>query len=1167
MTETQCIAPEKLRSYVLGELPEPESVQVSSHLEACPDCEATVSALDRESDTLIESLRTPVVQPEPVSVYRLAAKRVAALPPDPSQVADPSTPLQTLRDYELIEPLARGGMATVYRARHVRLNRQVAIKVLPARWLKDPTVVARFEREMQAVGSLRHPAIVQATDGGEADDVHFLVMELVDGVDGSRLVQCCGPLPIADACEIVRQAASGMAYVHASGIIHRDLKPSNLMITVAGEVKILDLGLARITGEQLADDELTTVGQLMGTLQYMAPEQLENSHQVDERTDIFSLGATLYKLLTGTTPHTTPPREPLVSTLRRIASEPTTPIANRRSDLPTALCELVDRMLSQRAEDRPTTMQSIAESLATWTKDADLAERVSRASRVHQQRTGGDESSRHVSPSALLTSPTRSPVVRTSPWRGRWAAIVATGLIGMALVFGAVITLQLTSGQLVIETSTPDVEVRILKAGQPHRQLTLNHTANSLRLAAGEYDIEITSDADGLQIENGRFTLKRGETWLAKIVHKEGDPVAAAPRTEGPTYDGRTLDQWIALLLQDRSPKQFYEATRALDKLATGPREGEAITALLTAMRFHKRHADFQDDGGKKQLVSSVVNDFWNGRDPKVLINAISNELDQGNENSIDFILKSLVPTSAHLRPHLDEKLQNHLIKLAGNETPQRRIDALNAVYFLTGPDVVAKQLVLALDDTDPSVQLFAIEKLIGMKSNIDEVVSKLRELVQEGELKHRAEAAFRLRDLAGAAEPALPELISIVKEDDNNEVSLAPVYFHSQSAFGRKASVKNSAIEAIGEIGNATAVPALTDLWIARTTATPKGETAYLEMAIKQLTGRQPVWDRDLEKLHWTVDRTSLSKAYTDAFTNNLSSPKDEVKIARLLLPVASDSEREAATRSIAHRDATNAPRPYSPRKLQIQIEMIELLAQSGDADEVLNALFTRLYNIEESDRRSGALDEASVAYLKTAFQIWDTLEPSLKSESLVMAMALIGKSPITASGMPINKIREWLSEREHRNLLNQSLAVADAPTWYEAIFGLAEIDAADDEMFELLTARFVKDPFPVTEVGRLNPWQLLDRFVSTLQWQPDLSQRLIDLLEDPRLDIVFNTSVDKEGKQRESSLRDMSLIPLRTVPQDLRERFVPMLERIMESGTAGEANSAKALLNLWQN
>ncbi len=342
-----------------------ESGRILLHLETCNDCEATVSALDRESDTLIEGLRKPVVQPEPVSAYRLAAKRAAACWTAEPNSAEMMTPPK-LRDYELLEPLAEGGMGTVYRARHSRLNRQVAIIVLPYRWLKEPAVIARFEREIQAVGSLRHPAIVQATDAGEAEGIHFLVMELVDGLDGAALVQFGGPLPVTDACEIVRQAALGMAYVHDNGIIHRDLKPSNLMITKTGDVKVLDLGLARIVGEPLIDDELTTIGQLMGTLDYMAPEQLEDSHQVDERTDIFSLGATLYKLLTGQTPHSSHPREPLLSKLRRIASEPPLPIANRRCDLPASLCELVDHMLLPDAEQRAQTMLTVAESLSHW---------------------------------------------------------------------------------------------------------------------------------------------------------------------------------------------------------------------------------------------------------------------------------------------------------------------------------------------------------------------------------------------------------------------------------------------------------------------------------------------------------------------------------------------------------------------------------------------------------------------------------------------------------------------------------------------------------------------------------------------------------------------------------------------------------------------------------
>ena len=143
-----------------------------------------------------------------------------------------------------------------------------------------------------------------------------------------------------------------MAYVHEHGIKHRDLKPSNLMITSGGEVKVLDLGLARVVGEQLAADELTTVGQLMGTLDYMAPEQLEDSHQVDERSDIFGLGATLYKMLTGQTPHSTASPEPLISKLRRIASEPSPLIASRRAELPVALCDWIDRMLAPAAANR-----------------------------------------------------------------------------------------------------------------------------------------------------------------------------------------------------------------------------------------------------------------------------------------------------------------------------------------------------------------------------------------------------------------------------------------------------------------------------------------------------------------------------------------------------------------------------------------------------------------------------------------------------------------------------------------------------------------------------------------------------------------------------------------------------------------------------------------------
>ena len=202
--------------------------------------------------------------------------------------------------YRVLEPIAAGGMGMVLRAQHPKLKRTVAIKLLPLQQWAGSTAVARFEREMEVIGNLDHPNIVRASDAGDAGGMHYLVMDFIDGTDLSQLVHRLGPLPVADACEIARQTAIGLQYVHDAGLVHRDIKPSNIMLTGDGRVKILDLGLAMLN-EQFSEDanNLTTVGQLMGTLDYMSPEQAADSRQVDARADIYSLGATLFKLLTG----------------------------------------------------------------------------------------------------------------------------------------------------------------------------------------------------------------------------------------------------------------------------------------------------------------------------------------------------------------------------------------------------------------------------------------------------------------------------------------------------------------------------------------------------------------------------------------------------------------------------------------------------------------------------------------------------------------------------------------------------------------------------------------------------------------------------------------------------------------------------------------------------
>ena len=156
---------------------------------------------------------------------------------------------EMLGEYQLLEELGRGGMGRVYKALHTKLDRVVAVKVLPRGRVGDQKAIARFEREMKAVGRLAHPNIVQAYDAREIDGTPVLIMEFVDGLDLAEIVRRVGPLPVADACELVRQTALALQCAHEHGLVHRDIKPSNIMLARSGEVKLLDLGLARFYAE------------------------------------------------------------------------------------------------------------------------------------------------------------------------------------------------------------------------------------------------------------------------------------------------------------------------------------------------------------------------------------------------------------------------------------------------------------------------------------------------------------------------------------------------------------------------------------------------------------------------------------------------------------------------------------------------------------------------------------------------------------------------------------------------------------------------------------------------------------------------------------------------------------------------------------------------------
>lgn len=177
--------------------------------------------------------------------------------------------------------------------------------MLPRQFGFDATWIGRFEREMQAVANLSHPGIVTATDAGDVDGWHYLVMEYLDGMDLAAIIGRVGPIDAGVAASVMRDVCDALASVHQAGLVHRDIKPSNIMLTRDGAVKLLDLGLVLDQQASIADLRLTTVGHVIGTLAFAAPEQLSDRSAVDARADLYAVGVTLFQLVTGRTPHST----------------------------------------------------------------------------------------------------------------------------------------------------------------------------------------------------------------------------------------------------------------------------------------------------------------------------------------------------------------------------------------------------------------------------------------------------------------------------------------------------------------------------------------------------------------------------------------------------------------------------------------------------------------------------------------------------------------------------------------------------------------------------------------------------------------------------------------------------------------------------------------------
>lgn len=376
-------------------------------------------------------------------------------PPPTAVVEVPDGPPELIDHprYRVLNQLGAGGMGVVFRAEHRVMGRVVALKVMARRYTNSAVAVERFRREVQAAARLNHPNIVTAHDADEANGAHFLVMEYVEGVSLDRMVKRRGKLPYSTACQCVRLAALGLQHAHDRGMVHRDIKPHNIMVTRKGQVKVLDFGLARLAADQNDTLEggsapmpgMTSPSIMLGTPDFVAPEQARNASAVGPAADIYSLGCTLYYLLTGHSPFSH--HDAALAKLLAHANEPPLPLG---ADVPVELNAIVKKMMAKAPGDRFASAADVANALKPFARSGAIdADPVFVTEAPASSNTAPIERSMATEPIvAARPTPRRSPASRLNRKRSQQKRRRARWLTLAALL------LVVTVGAIVIGTQS-----------------------------------------------------------------------------------------------------------------------------------------------------------------------------------------------------------------------------------------------------------------------------------------------------------------------------------------------------------------------------------------------------------------------------------------------------------------------------------------------------------------------------------------------------------------------------------------------------------------------------------------------------------------------------------------------------------------------------------------
>jgi len=433
-----------------------------------------------------------------------------------------------LGNYILMEKIGSGGMGQVFKAHHRRMDRCVAIKLLPPEMTKDKDAIARFEREVKAAAKISHPNIVAAHDADCANGVHFLVMELVEGSDLSALVKKQGPVSIGKAISYILQAANGLEAAHKKGVIHRDIKPANLLLDTEGTVKILDMGLARLSGEvdSPTQAELTSTGTVMGTVDYMAPEQALNTKTADGRADIYALGCSLHYLLSG---KSTYDGDTLMAKLLAHRDQPIPVLRAVNSEVPEELEAVFRKMVAKKIEDRYQTVTLLIADLQKCSHGNDPTV-VMRA--LQDSEPEFDMMSFLSEPAMGSTKKAmvRPRAAKKTTGNDRNKLLLGGGILGvLVLLAGIIVSMRTQDGTLVVTVSETDAEVQVLN-GKGQIEITRQGEKTPITISVDPGKHRLKVQKDGFTVFGQDFEIASGGTQpiTAKLEPLPGQPAAVA---------------------------------------------------------------------------------------------------------------------------------------------------------------------------------------------------------------------------------------------------------------------------------------------------------------------------------------------------------------------------------------------------------------------------------------------------------------------------------------------------------------------------------------------------------------------------------------------------------------------------------------------------------------